>query len=298
MKRKFQFKKKDKNAIIEKVIDYSGQYGIFVTNYPSEMSPEAVIIKINSMIQQTNHVDLAITNKNLYADGIVFYLPNPIQVKTVLSLCGTEIGTKHLWIANYNEELAQLANPLSHVFQDSFEDNVMDLSKLSEKLSYVESEATIDMNNDMFMEFLFLRLGLEAKENNTVIRHLILKENNISHISNLDRLLWFLPGIIDIDFSKNQLTNYPELSRFSTVELINEYSRETSQRTGWSSNETGSWGTSTPASSSSGWGISANSTNSSWGTTASTFTSNGWSNSANSISSGWGKSTSASYGGW
>ena len=210
---------------------------LFVTNYSPTMNPESIVTSIIVQVNLTNHLELTILSKTLYKDGIVIEVQNENQAAAVMNLMGLSFGTKHLWITNYpTKKLKQYSLLLSQIFEENFTDNyTMNLSrfysKFNRKRGFVfnddndKDRSTFDLNNDSCMEYLFLRLGMEAKENNTIIKHLILSNNSLTHIAYLDRLLFFLPGLIDIDLRNNVLLAIPDLRKFSNITLLIDSSK-------------------------------------------------------------------------
>ncbi|EAY06111.1 hypothetical protein TVAG_349640 [Trichomonas vaginalis G3] len=214
--------KKKFNQGDQPIIDASSYpYTVFVTNYPQQQSPNAVISFIQSIVQQNLHHDLDIQMKTLWADGISFCLPNQKQYIAALNTMGSQFGNQHLWVIPFPGILKEDSITFSKIFEKNFQNNVMDLSYLFNKLQE-ESNSNFHfaINIQEHLEYLFYRLGQECKEHNTIIRILKLSNNNITMFNQLDRLLWFLPGLEELDLTKNPLTMPPVAKEFPNIRIM------------------------------------------------------------------------------
>lgn len=195
-------------------------FTVFVTNYPTDINPNSVINFIQSNVQNSLHKKLEIYMKTLWADGISFSLPNQIQAAAVLNLMGTRFHNQHLWVIRFPGDLKNDSPIFSRVFQKNYHDGIMDLSNLFDKLTAEAPNGfTFNINIQEHVEYLFYRLGQEAKENNVIIKSLRLRYNYITMLDQLDRLLWFLPGLLELDLTGNTLMYGPMSRTFPNVQI-------------------------------------------------------------------------------
>ena len=214
---------------------------ILVSNYSGAMNVDSVLSVIQSRVEQNTHLNLDVNDYFIDEDGVSIIVKNEIQAEAVFALNGIQIGTKHLWISNYPEKhLIKHIKGISSLFAENFKPNfTMDLSNFQKKyhqsysgddFSSDKKKKKFDLNDDKCMEFLFFRLGTEAKQNNTIIKRLVLCKNNLTHISNIDRLLWFLPGLLEINLKNNPLVAIPDLKGFSHIRMLTDFTKEEKQK--------------------------------------------------------------------
>ena len=238
----FRFKKKvnddnDENES-KKKRDNDNGIRILISNYSESMKINQILSFMKTQVEQNTHLILDIIDYFIDEYGVSIIVKNEYQAESIFTLIGTQIGTKHLWISHYPDNyLMKYQNTLSSLFSESLKPNfTMDLSNIKKKINQNKNESNdvffnekkkkFDLNDDLCMEFLFLRLGTEAKQNNTIIKHLNLSKNELTHISNLDRLLWFLPGLLEINLTRNPLLAIPEMKGFSHIRLLTDYTKE------------------------------------------------------------------------
>jgi hypothetical protein len=166
----------------------------------------------------------------LAEDGILARLPDKAQRDDVVAITGTLILNHPIWIVRRPTEWRHLADALTPVFRANCSDGVVDLGHLADKIT---GDVDVDFDERDFVEFLFLRLGTEARDDRFSVKTLVLIGNKIRSIDDWAPFFHFLPVLEVIDVRENPIKQSPALPDWPELEVEWEESRSDQEGPEW-----------------------------------------------------------------
>lgn len=199
-------------------------YSIFVTNYSYDTSPQKVLnFILCKLLQKFGILVSEIYSKVLYSDGFTFSINDYQGYESLLSMNGISYQSKQLWITRNPIKIRKLGYVFTKIFEKYHRGTHIDLSNLSVKVNNEETNGkNINFNDSYFVEYFFIKLGLESKTNNRLVLSLDLSDNDIESIETWDKYILFLPFLERIILRKNKFRLFyvPCLPSWKGVSLV------------------------------------------------------------------------------
>lgn len=223
---KFNKNYKGKNNKAQNDVSYSPPsqevplYELFISNYPKDKNVDAILNLLYMDIEQKYGAKPKILMKMETLDGVMLQVQNQVQFKAFLSCNGDLISNQHIWIVTFPRFIGKYTEAFNIIFHNCLCNGQMDLSNLADTFSRLGlNPQVVNFNNRQFVEFLFFRLGTEARDNRYYIGSLLLNNNNIITIKPYSPFFIFLPELRHICLNGNCLKSQPILPRWPCIEV-------------------------------------------------------------------------------
>jgi hypothetical protein len=190
---------------------------LFISNYPSSRSPDDVARALSDLFRPA----VKLSNPCKVADGLAVSLETDDDQKLVHSMCGSFVFNSRVWIAKLpTAAFGNLCPYLSQVFEAHMWHGQVDLSSLSNKVAEVGGkQKVVDFKNLDFVEFLWLRLGTESRDNCFMVHTLILSSNGIEDVTGWVPFQTFLPHLHFLWLTNNPLKFAPKFIASEWLEV-------------------------------------------------------------------------------
>jgi hypothetical protein len=144
-------------------------------------------------------------------DGAVkVSLPNKEQYDAVHSCSGLFVLNNRIWIVRFPGALGELCPFLSTVFRASTWHGQVDLCGLADQVARLgRKPAAVNFADLDFVEFLFFRLGTEARDEPFLVETVLLNSNGIEDVTHWAPFMHFLPHLHALVLNENPLKYAP-----------------------------------------------------------------------------------------
>jgi hypothetical protein len=195
-----------------KILNKRDEFSIFISHFPSNAPPDGVLRWLSLKVEEKFGEQLNYSNKILLADGITCSVGSEKEFEQALSINGTKIIDKEIWIISLPGNLTFLAQTISTIFSNCLSvEGILDLSYLPTKfLNCNANPENVDFTSRWFVEYLFYRLGVESEKRELNVSKIILSGNNLTSVKRWKKFFIFLPFLREIDLNGNCLEEEPD----------------------------------------------------------------------------------------